>query len=97
MSSGRAKLRRLVAGFPPRRPRFESRSGYVGFVVGKEALGQVFSEHFGFPCQFSFHQLLHTHHLSSEAGTMGQLVAEELSGLSLTRPQETKNKNLEYV
>jgi hypothetical protein len=28
------------------------------FVVDKVALGQVFSEYFGFPCQFSFHQLL---------------------------------------
>jgi hypothetical protein len=25
----------------------------MGFVVDKEALGQVFSEYFGFPCQFS--------------------------------------------
>jgi hypothetical protein len=34
-------------------------------VVDKMALGQVFSEYFGFPCQFSFHQLLHNHpHLS---------------------------------
>jgi uncharacterized protein YihD (DUF1040 family) len=31
----------------------------VGFVVDKMALGQVFSEYFGFPCQSSFHQLLH--------------------------------------
>jgi hypothetical protein len=30
----------------------------VGFVVDKVALGQVFSEYFGFPCQSSFHQLL---------------------------------------
>jgi hypothetical protein len=37
------------------------------------ALGQVFSEYFGFPCQSSFHLLLHNHHLlSSGAGTMGQ-------------------------
>jgi hypothetical protein len=28
------------------------------FVVDKVALGQVFSEYFGFPCQFSFYQLL---------------------------------------
>jgi hypothetical protein len=28
------------------------------FVVDKVALGQVFSEYFGFPCQSSFHQLL---------------------------------------
>jgi hypothetical protein len=32
----------------------------VGFVVDKAALGQVFSEYFGFLCQ-SFHQLLHHH------------------------------------
>jgi hypothetical protein len=35
--------------------------------------GQVFSEYFGFPCQFSFHQILRTH-LSSGAGTIGQFV-----------------------
>jgi hypothetical protein len=28
------------------------------FVVDKVALGQVFSEYFGFPCQSSFRQLL---------------------------------------
>jgi hypothetical protein len=32
----------------------------VGFVVDKAALGQVFSEYFGFPCQ-SYHQFLHHH------------------------------------
>jgi hypothetical protein len=37
-------------------------SGHEGFVVDKMALGQVFSEYFGFPCQFSFHRLLHIHH-----------------------------------
>jgi hypothetical protein len=33
----------------------------VGFVVNKAAVGQVFSEYFGFPCESSFHQLLHHH------------------------------------
>jgi hypothetical protein len=34
----------------------------VGFVVDKVALGQVSSEYFGFPCQFSFHRkILHPH------------------------------------
>jgi hypothetical protein len=33
---------------------------HVGFVVDKVALGQVFSEYFGFPYQ-SFHQNLHHH------------------------------------
>jgi hypothetical protein len=51
---------RFVADFPPRRPGFKPRSGHVGFV-DKVALGQVFSEYFGFPCQFSFHRL-HIHH-----------------------------------
>jgi hypothetical protein len=37
------------------------------------ALGQVLSEYFGFPCQSSFHQLLHNHpHLSSGVCTIGQ-------------------------
>jgi hypothetical protein len=31
------------------------------FVVDKMALGQVFSEYFGFLCQYSFHQILHPH------------------------------------
>jgi hypothetical protein len=70
-------LMRLVVGFDPR-------SGHVGFVLDKVALGQVFSEYFGFPCQFSFHRLLHIYHLSSRAGTIGQLVADVPSGLSLT-------------
>jgi hypothetical protein len=34
---------------------------HVGFVVDKAALGQIFSEYFGFPCQSSFHQFLHHH------------------------------------
>jgi hypothetical protein len=55
------QLRRLVAGLPPRQPRFEHWSGHVGFVVDKVALGQVFSEYFRFPCQ-AFYRLLHTHH-----------------------------------
>jgi hypothetical protein len=85
-------LRRLVAGFPPRRLGFGPRSSQVGFVVDKVALGQVFSEYFGFPCQFSFHRLFNTHHhLSSGAGTTGQLVSDVPSGLSLPPPQGTEN------
>jgi hypothetical protein len=66
-STGRKKqrqaasfLRRLVAGFSPRRrPEFEPGSGHVGYMMDKVALGQVLSEYFGFPCQCSFYQLLH--------------------------------------
>jgi hypothetical protein len=41
-----SQLRRLVARFPPRRPGFEPRSGHMGFLVDKVALGPVFSEYF---------------------------------------------------
>jgi hypothetical protein len=55
--------------------------GHAGFVADKVALGQVFSVYFGFPCQFSFHQMLNTH-LSSGAGAVGQTVADVPSGLA---------------
>jgi hypothetical protein len=43
--------------------RVRARVWQVKFMVDKVALGQVFSEYFGFPCQNrSFHQLLHHHH-----------------------------------
>jgi hypothetical protein len=45
----------------------------VGFVADKVALGQGFSEYFGFPCKISSHKFLHNHHhLSSGAGKIGQ-------------------------
>jgi hypothetical protein len=66
-------LRLLVADFPRRQPGFEPRSDHVEFVVGEVALGQVFSEYFGFPCQ-SFHRLLHAS--SSKADTTGQIAAD---------------------
>jgi hypothetical protein len=64
-------VRRLVAGFPRRQPGFELGSGYVGFVVDKVALVQVFSEYSGFFCQYLFYQLLHNiRHVLSGAGTI---------------------------
>jgi hypothetical protein len=35
--------------------------GHMGLFVNKVALEEVFYKHFGFPCQFSLHQLLHIH------------------------------------
>jgi hypothetical protein len=65
----------------------------MGFMVDKVALGHIFSEYFGFPCQFLFHSLFHTHHhLSSGAGTVGQTVADVSSGLNLTPSENTKRK-----
>jgi hypothetical protein len=87
-------LRRLFTDSPLWRTGFDPWSGHVGFVVDKVALWQVFSEYFGFPRQFSFHQMLYTH-LSSGAGTRGQIMAKANvpSGLSLTPPQETIMKS----
>jgi hypothetical protein len=87
----------LVAGYPPWPPGFEPMSCHVGFVVDKVALGQVFSEYFGFPCQFSFHRLLETHHVSSGVGTIGQLLTDVPSGLSLPSPQDAKKIKTELL
>jgi hypothetical protein len=74
----------------PRRPVFVPRSRQVGFVVDKVALGQILSEYFGFPRQFSFYQLIHTyHHLPSGAGTTSQR-ADPVS------PQTCSCKSPEY-
>jgi hypothetical protein len=61
----------------------------VGFMVDKVALGQVSSGYFGFPCQLSFHQMIHAY-LSSGAGTTGQLVTDVPSSLTLIPPHESK-------
>jgi hypothetical protein len=73
----------------------------VGFVVDEVALRQVFSEYFGFPCHFhstdcSTHHH-HHQHLSSGAGTTGQIVANVPSGLSLTPSQKTKKEKIHYT
>jgi hypothetical protein len=86
---GRAIAQRVSRRLPTAAARVDPRSGHVGSVVDTVALGQVLSEYFGFPCQCSFHRLLHTHHLSSGAGTIGQILADVPSGPSLTPPQET--------
>jgi hypothetical protein len=54
-------LGRAIAQAVSRWPGFEPGSGQVGFVVDKVALGQNSSEYFSFPCQSSFHQILHHH------------------------------------
>jgi hypothetical protein len=71
-------------------PEFEPGSGQVGFVVDEVAPGQVFSEYFGFPCQSSFHQLLHNHpHLSSGVCKIGQRWPQ-YQGLSPTPTNKKK-------
>jgi hypothetical protein len=64
------------------------------FVMDKVAPEHVFFEYFGFSCQFAFHRLLNIHHLSSGAGTIGQLVADVPS---VTQPQESKKSKLNFT
>jgi hypothetical protein len=64
-------LRPLVAGFPLWWPGFNPRLDHVGSMLDKVTLGQVFSNCFGFPCQFSFHEMLHAV-VSSGAATADQ-------------------------
>jgi hypothetical protein len=60
-------------------------------VADEVELGQVSSKYFGFPCQFSVHQMLHSH-LSFGAGIRGSLVAGVPSQLNLTPPHTVKKR-----
>jgi hypothetical protein len=64
-------------------------SSHVGFVVDKVALGMISSEYFGFPCQFSFPQILHTH-LTSGLVQRDPLLADVPRGISPNPPHENK-------
>jgi hypothetical protein len=57
---GRAVAQAVSRWLPTATAQVRVRAEHVGFAVDKAALGQVFSEYFGFPCQ-SFHQFLHHH------------------------------------
>jgi hypothetical protein len=57
---GRAIAQEVSRWLPTAAAWFKSGSTHVGFVVDKVALGQVFSEDFGFPCQSLFHQFFST-------------------------------------
>jgi hypothetical protein len=59
---GRPIAQAVGRWLPTAAARFRAQVWQVGFVVDKVALGQVFSEYFGFPCQSSCHQIHHHHH-----------------------------------
>jgi hypothetical protein len=58
---GRAIAQAVSRWLPTAAAWVRVRIWQVGFVVDKVALGQVFSEYFGFPCQSLFHQICHHH------------------------------------
>jgi hypothetical protein len=58
---GRAIVQAVSCWLPTAVAQIRARVWQVQFVVDRVALRQVFSEYFGFPCQSSFHQILHHH------------------------------------
>jgi hypothetical protein len=61
LKKGRAIAQAVSRWLPTAAAWVRARVWQVGFMVVKEALGQVFSKYFGFPCQSSLYQILHHH------------------------------------
>jgi hypothetical protein len=77
---GRAIAQAVSRRLPTEAARLQAQVRSCGVCGGQSG--------FSFPCQSSFHRLLHTHHhLSSGAGTVGQLVGDVPSGMSQPTPR----------
>jgi hypothetical protein len=68
---------------PASAARVRPRVWQVGFVVDKMALGQAFSEYFGFPCQTHFIPPTSPSSQSPWTGTIGQYMAAVPRGPSM--------------
>jgi hypothetical protein len=84
MPVGRAIAQAVIRRLPTAAARVRTQVRSCGIFGGQSSPGTSFLTVLRFPCQFSVHGLLHINHLSSGAGTTGQLVADVPSGLSLT-------------
>jgi hypothetical protein len=70
---GRAIAQVVSRWLPTAAARFRAWVRSCGICGGQSCTGAGFIRVLRFPCQFSFHQLLHNnHHLSSGAATIGQ-------------------------
>jgi hypothetical protein len=88
---GRAIAHAVSRRLPTTAARVRGQVMSCGICGGQSDTGAGFPpEYFGFPCQFSFHRLLHTHHLSSGA------VADVRSGVGLIPPLKKKKKKLAW-
>jgi hypothetical protein len=82
---GRAIAQAVSRRLPTAAARVRAQVRSCGICGGQSSTRVGFLQVFRFPCQASFHRLLHTHHhLSSGASKIGQLVGDVPSGLSLT-------------
>jgi hypothetical protein len=86
-------MRRLVAGFPPRRPGFEPWSGHMGFVVDKVALAQLLFRVVLFPMPALIPPVAPYSSSIIRVWYNGPVAAAVPNGLSLTPPQETKGRS----
>jgi hypothetical protein len=94
---GRAIAQAVSRRLPIAAARVRSQVKSCGICGGQRGLVQGFSEYFGFPCQFSFHRLLHTHHIPSGAGTVVQLVADVPSDSVSPKPKRWRDDNEWWV
>jgi hypothetical protein len=59
---GRAIAQAVSRRLPTAAARVRAQVRSCGICGGQSGTGAVFSEYFGFSCQFSFHRLFHAHH-----------------------------------
>jgi hypothetical protein len=83
-TEGRAIAQAVSGRLPTAAARVQVQVKSYGICGGQSVTMAGFLRVFRFPSKFSFHLLLRTHHLLFGAGTIGQLVADVPSGLSLT-------------
>jgi hypothetical protein len=83
---GRTVAQAVSRRLPTAAARFGAKVRSCGIYGGQSGTGAGFLRVLRFPLP-----ILHTHHLSTGAGTIGRLVADVTSLFSLTPPQENKN------
>jgi hypothetical protein len=91
---GRAIAEAVSRWLPIAEARVRARVCQVGFVLDKMALGQVFSEYFGFPCQPHFIPPTSPSSQSPRTGTRGQYMAAVPRGPSMDSTSHNSNKKI---